>query len=63
VSKVSASLSTLGRGELLELHSTFNGSCEAYSIPTYLHPTSALYGLGYTPTYVIYHELVLTSKE
>ena len=33
------------------------------SIPTHLHPTSALYGLGYTPTYVIYHELILTSKE
>ncbi|KAH7108277.1 P-loop containing nucleoside triphosphate hydrolase protein, partial [Auriculariales sp. MPI-PUGE-AT-0066] len=32
-------------------------------IPTHLHPTSALYGLGYTPTYVIYHELILTSKE
>lgn len=32
-------------------------------LPTHLHPTSALYGLGYTPTYVIYHELILTSKE
>ncbi|TFK47924.1 P-loop containing nucleoside triphosphate hydrolase protein [Heliocybe sulcata] len=32
-------------------------------MPTHLHPTSALYGLGYTPTYVIYHELILTSKE
>lgn len=28
-----------------------------------LHPTSALYGLGYLPEYVVYHELVLTSKE
>ncbi len=50
-------------------------------LPTHLHPTSALYGLGCmcpivtnviyvanlrlsdTPTYVIYHELILTSKE
>jgi pre-mRNA-splicing factor ATP-dependent RNA helicase DHX38/PRP16 len=28
-----------------------------------LHPTSALFGLGYTPDYVIYHELIMTSKE
>jgi pre-mRNA-splicing factor ATP-dependent RNA helicase DHX38/PRP16 len=28
-----------------------------------LHPTSALYGLGYLPDYVVYHELILTSKE
>ncbi|KAF8555918.1 DUF1605-domain-containing protein [Imleria badia] len=32
-------------------------------LPTHLHPTSALYGLGYTPTYVVYYELILTSKE
>jgi len=32
-------------------------------MPCYLHPTSALYGLGYTPDYVVYHELVMTSKE
>ncbi|CAN1263156.1 Pre-mRNA-splicing factor ATP-dependent RNA helicase DEAH7 [Linum perenne] len=32
-------------------------------MPCHLHPTSALYGLGYTPDYVVYHELVLTSKE
>jgi pre-mRNA-splicing factor ATP-dependent RNA helicase DHX38/PRP16 len=29
----------------------------------YLHPTSSLYGIGFTPDYVVYHELVLTSKE
>ncbi len=29
----------------------------------HLHPSSALYGAGTTPDYVIYHELVLTSKE
>ncbi|KAJ3372238.1 DEAH-box RNA helicase prp16 [Allomyces arbusculus] len=29
----------------------------------HLHPTSALYGLGYTPDYIVYHELVLTAKE
>ncbi|XP_059657311.1 pre-mRNA-splicing factor ATP-dependent RNA helicase DEAH7-like [Cornus florida] len=32
-------------------------------IPCHLHPSSALYGLGYTPDYVIYHELILTTKE
>jgi pre-mRNA-splicing factor ATP-dependent RNA helicase DHX38/PRP16 len=32
-------------------------------IPCHLHPSSALYGLGYTPEYVVYHELVLTAKE
>lgn len=32
-------------------------------VPCHLHPTSALYGLGITPDYVIYHELVLTTKE
>ncbi len=49
-------------------------------LPTHLHPTSALSGLGCmlywrptrlnltdslldTPSYVIYHELILTSKE
>lgn len=31
--------------------------------PCNLHVTSALYGLGYTPDYVVYHELILTSKE
>ncbi len=32
-------------------------------MPIYLHPTSALYGLGYTADYLVYHELLLTSKE
>ncbi|TIA90553.1 hypothetical protein E3P99_01514 [Wallemia hederae] len=32
------------------------------ALPCHLHPTSALYGLGYTPDYCIYHELVQTSK-
>ncbi|CAG8698322.1 10198_t:CDS:10, partial [Ambispora leptoticha] len=32
-------------------------------MPCHLHPTSALYGLGYTPDYIVYHELVMTSKE
>ncbi|QSL65203.1 hypothetical protein MERGE_002510 [Pneumocystis wakefieldiae] len=32
-------------------------------MPCHLHPTSSLYGLGYLPDYVIYHELILTSKE
>ncbi|KAJ2780462.1 hypothetical protein H4R18_003444 [Coemansia javaensis] len=29
----------------------------------HLHPTSALYGMGFTPDYIVYHELVYTSKE
>ena len=33
------------------------------SMPCYLHQSSALYGLGYTPDYIVYHELVMTSKE
>eukprot|EP00981_Chlorochromonas_danica_P005586 scaffold1159_cov160-Ochromonas_danica.AAC.8 len=32
-------------------------------IPSSLHPASALFGLGYTPDYVCYHELIMTSKE
>jgi pre-mRNA-splicing factor ATP-dependent RNA helicase DHX38/PRP16 len=32
-------------------------------IPSNLHPSSALFGLGYTPDYVVYHELVMTTKE
>ena len=30
---------------------------------SHLHPSSALYGLGYTPDYICYHEVILTSKE
>ncbi|VEL12321.1 unnamed protein product [Protopolystoma xenopodis] len=32
-------------------------------MPCHLHPTSALYGMGYTPDYIIYHELIMTTKE
>jgi pre-mRNA-splicing factor ATP-dependent RNA helicase DHX38/PRP16 len=32
-------------------------------MPANLHPSSALFGLGYTPDYVCYHELIYTSKE
>lgn len=32
-------------------------------IPSNLHPSSALFGLGYTPDYVTYHELIMTTKE
>ncbi|PIK34049.1 putative pre-mRNA-splicing factor ATP-dependent RNA helicase PRP16 [Apostichopus japonicus] len=32
-------------------------------MPCHLHPTSALFGMGFTPDYIIYHELVMTSKE
>jgi len=32
-------------------------------IPCNLHPTSALYGLGYTPDYIVYHEVMFTVKQ
>eukprot|EP00656_Telonema_subtile_P017389 TRINITY_DN19325_c0_g1_i3.p1 TRINITY_DN19325_c0_g1~~TRINITY_DN19325_c0_g1_i3.p1 ORF type:complete len:334 (+),score=109.99 TRINITY_DN19325_c0_g1_i3:110-1111(+) len=32
-------------------------------MPSNLHPSSSLAGLGYTPDYVVYHELVMTHKE
>jgi pre-mRNA-splicing factor ATP-dependent RNA helicase DHX38/PRP16 len=32
-------------------------------MPCHLHPSSALYGMGCTPGYVVYHELILTIKE
>jgi pre-mRNA-splicing factor ATP-dependent RNA helicase DHX38/PRP16 len=31
-------------------------------MPCHLHPTSALYGLGFQADYICYHELVMTSK-
>merc|ERR1712093_947891 len=31
--------------------------------PAVMHPSSALSGLGYTPDYLVYHELILTRKE
>ncbi|XP_067934031.1 pre-mRNA-splicing factor ATP-dependent RNA helicase PRP16-like [Watersipora subatra] len=32
-------------------------------MPCHVHPTSALFGMGYTPDYIVYHELIMTSKE
>ena len=32
-------------------------------MPCHLHPTSALHGRGFSPDYIVYHELVMTSKE
>lgn len=32
-------------------------------MPCKLHPSSSLYSLGYAPDYVVYHELLLTTKE
>eukprot|EP00927_Polykrikos_kofoidii_P043542 TRINITY_DN37611_c0_g1_i1.p1 TRINITY_DN37611_c0_g1~~TRINITY_DN37611_c0_g1_i1.p1 ORF type:complete len:1314 (+),score=272.56 TRINITY_DN37611_c0_g1_i1:116-4057(+) len=43
-----------GIGEYVNLRSKICG---------HLHPTSALYGLGYTPDYVVYHEVTYTTKE
>eukprot|EP01022_Parablepharisma_sp_SALTPOND_P023730 TRINITY_DN510_c0_g1_i1.p2 TRINITY_DN510_c0_g1~~TRINITY_DN510_c0_g1_i1.p2 ORF type:complete len:1087 (-),score=108.26 TRINITY_DN510_c0_g1_i1:5556-8816(-) len=43
-----------GIGEYLNLRT---------GIPCVLHPSSAIYSLGYTPEYVVYHEVVMTTKE
>ncbi|CAF4372713.1 unnamed protein product [Rotaria socialis] len=32
-------------------------------MPCHLHPTSALFGCGFTPDYIVYHELIMTTKE
>jgi pre-mRNA-splicing factor ATP-dependent RNA helicase DHX38/PRP16 len=32
-------------------------------LPCKLHPSSALFTLGYAPDYLVYHELIMTSKE
>lgn len=32
-------------------------------MPCHLHPSSALYGMGVSPDYIVYHELVYTHKE
>jgi len=32
-------------------------------VTMHLHPTSALFGLGTPPEYIIYHELILTAKQ
>ena len=32
-------------------------------LPVFLHPSSSLFGGGQAPDYVVYHELVLTTKE
>jgi len=32
-------------------------------LPCYLHPSSSLSGLGHAPEYLVYHELVYTTKE
>ncbi len=32
-------------------------------MPCKIHPSSALFALGYAPDYTVYHELIMTSKE
>jgi pre-mRNA-splicing factor ATP-dependent RNA helicase DHX38/PRP16 len=32
-------------------------------MPCHIHPTSALASLGNAPDYIVYHELVMTTKE
>ena len=45
---------TKGIGEYVNLRT---------GMPCHLHPSSALYGMGYCPDYICYHELVFTTKE
>uniref|UniRef100_A0A8C0L8V2 Pre-mRNA-splicing factor ATP-dependent RNA helicase PRP16 n=1 Tax=Canis lupus dingo TaxID=286419 RepID=A0A8C0L8V2_CANLU len=51
----------------LKMSSIFLGIGEYVNIrtgmPCHLHPTSSLFGMGYTPDYIVYHELVMTTKE
>jgi pre-mRNA-splicing factor ATP-dependent RNA helicase DHX38/PRP16 len=51
---VSKSARSKGLGQYVNLR---NG------LPCCIHPTSSLFGLGYTPEYVVYHEIIMTSKE
>jgi pre-mRNA-splicing factor ATP-dependent RNA helicase DHX38/PRP16 len=32
-------------------------------MPCHMHATSSLFGLGFTPDYVVYHDLIMTTKE
>ena len=32
-------------------------------MPAHLHPTSALFGMGFTADHIVYHELIMTAKE
>eukprot|EP00049_Salpingoeca_infusionum_P009535 m.161443 g.161443 ORF g.161443 m.161443 type:complete len:1244 (+) comp14363_c0_seq1:130-3861(+) len=32
-------------------------------MPCHMHPTSALYGLGINPDWIVYHDLIMTTKE
>lgn len=32
-------------------------------MPCHMHPTSSLFGLGINPDWIVYHDLVMTSKE
>ena len=45
--------STKGIGEYVNLRT---------GMPCHLHPTSALFGCGFTPDYIVYHELIMTTK-
>ena len=32
-------------------------------MPAHLHPTSALFGMGFTADHIVYHELVMTATK
>ncbi|GJZ06211.1 pre-mRNA-splicing factor ATP-dependent RNA helicase DEAH7 [Tanacetum coccineum] len=53
------------RSQLLDILKTLKIplTSSGNGMPCHLHPSLALYGLGYTPDYVVYHELILTAKE
>ena len=47
------SLRSKGIGEYVNLRT---------GMPCHLHPTSALFACGFTPDYIVYHELIMTTK-
>ena len=53
--------------KIIRLAAKLKGLSEYVNIrtgmPCHLHPTSSLYGMGWASDYVVYHELVMTSKE
>ena len=60
-------LEIVSRSCIVIQHFAFQGIGEYVNLrtgmPCHLHPTSALFGMGFTPDYVVYHELVMTSRE
>ena len=47
-----------GKSDLLNTLRVYGNQNLRTAMKCYLHPTSSLYGVGFTPDYVVYHELV-----